>query len=180
MTLLEVLLAVTMLALVSAALMNALAGIDQSQRRQQKQLAGMELANRLILTALDDDRKLPSQALPLEYGPFYFYYDTFEDIVRMRPAQRAAGDAENAFNRYRQITIAVYATDDDPKRPNRTGEIARLSRIYDPVAARNPDTIARLGTDTDRLLKLIEPLLNGGGTPSRPSSSNGRERGQNR
>jgi type II secretory pathway pseudopilin PulG len=175
-TLLEVVLAVFMLTLAAAAVLQALAAIDASQARQQKQLAGMELANRLILTYLDSKKKMPSETVPLEYGPSLFYYELYEDQVRLEPANRDRREsASTGLDRYRQVTVVVYATDNNPRRPARTAQVAELSRVFDPFAPRNPDAMARLGSSPESINDMIRGLM-GDDAPRRSRRDRDRDR----
>lgn len=171
-TLLEVVLAVVILGLVAAAISGAISTVEAMNARSRQMVAAYELAHRLILTWLDDQKRMPAQTLPLDYGPYTFMWDMQEDNVRMviNEAQKAnSGSSPLALSRFKLVSITVYMAEGDPRQPYKGPELATLKRLYDPAAARNPESMKAL-KDPDNLARLIReitgqevPIPNGGG-----------------
>lgn len=171
-TLLEVVLAVVILGLVAAAISGAISTVEAMNARSRQMVAAYELAHRLVLTWLDDQKRMPAQTLPLDYGPYTFMWDMQEDNVRMviNEAQKAnSGSSPQALSRFKLVSITVYMAEGDPRQPYKGPELATLNRLYDPAAVRNPESMKTM-KDPDNLARLIReitgqevPIPNGGG-----------------
>src|SRR5690606_8838572 len=126
-TLLEVVLAVVMLSLVSAAITSAIATVELMNEKARRLTAAHELAHRLVLTCLDDQERMPSETIPLDYGPYQFMWENEESPVRMEinDAQRSiSASVPQALGRFRLITIRVFEAAGDPRQPYPGGELA--------------------------------------------------------
>lgn len=180
MTLLEVVLAIAMLALVGASMLTAIGAIDTMQIRGRMQLGGYELANRLLLQYMHDERKLPNKSLPLDYGPFRYFYDVQVEKVKMdlNSVQGSGESVPQGLDRYEHVTITMFQAQGDQDAPVRGEQVAQLVRILDPFAPRNPETIASYKNDPTRVNDLISKLgfggASGGGNkgPSVPPANN--------
>lgn len=180
-TLLEVMLAVVILGLVTAAITGTISATETMTVRSRQMVAGYELAHRLILTWLDDERRMPTETLPLDYGPYQFMWDKSEGNVRMEinDAQRSSsGSVPQALSRFKLVTVNVYLAEGDQKQPYKGPLMASLSRMYDPAAPRNPESMKTI-TDPDRLGKLIRELTGQQGGSDVPAST-GRKRSRDR
>jgi type II secretory pathway pseudopilin PulG len=82
-TLLEIVLASALLGMVAAGILGTLSAIWGWQGRQQEVLGAAEVANRLILTYLDDETVMPSQALPVAYGPYRYHWKMDKEPVKI-------------------------------------------------------------------------------------------------
>lgn len=159
-TILEVVLAVVILGLVSAAITGAISAMEAMHVRSRQMVAAYELAHRLVLTWLDDDRRMPTETLPLDYGPYTFMWDKDVGNIRMNinDAQRSAsGSTPQALNRFEVVTVNVYLAEGDSRQPYKGTLMASLSRMYDPAAPRNPESMRTI-TDTDKLGNLIRKI----------------------
>lgn len=159
-TLLEVVLAVVILGLVAAAISGAISTVEAMNARSRQMVSAYELAHRLILTWLDDQKRMPAQTLPLDYGPYTFMWDMQEDNVRMviNEAQKAnSGSTPQALSRFKLVSISVYMAEGDPRQPYKGPELATLSRLYDPAAVRNPESMKTM-QDPDNLARLIREI----------------------
>lgn len=174
MTLLEVVFAVVLLALLASAVTSAITFVGGSEVRAQKRLGAYELANRLILQHLDDPTQMPDSTRPIEYDRFRYRWELEMDQVRMRtpslPTQRSV--VAQANDRFKEITVKVFAVDENAPFEPAAEQLASLSRVYDPFAARNPDAIERL--DPDTVIEQIQTLLKsdlpaGAGGPRAPA-----------
>ncbi|MFN7022558.1 MAG: hypothetical protein ACK4WH_14700, partial [Phycisphaerales bacterium] len=147
MTILEVVLSVVMLGLVTASLTGAISAIEAMSARSKKMVAAYEIANRLVLTWLDNPKLLPPSSLPLDYGPYTFMWDSDLIGVEMKindTQRRISGSTPQALDRFEVITITVYDTEGEGPQPRPGDELAVLSRMYDPAAARNPESMKNI------------------------------------
>lgn len=156
-TLLEAVLAVTLLAMIAAVLLSGMSNLWRQQARQQQALGAAELANRLMLQFLDDRRSLPSIAEPLRYGPYEYAWAIDERPIRVeenaniqlkREARAAAGTriAGAGLDRLGEIRVVVWMYNDTATTgPDNLGPgapSATLTRLHDPMnLARNPDSL---------------------------------------
>lgn len=171
-TLLEVVLAVVILGLVTAAITGAISAIESMNAHSRQTVAAYEIAHRLVLTWLDDDRRMPTETLPLDYGPYRFMWDKDEAGIRMNinEAQKAnSTSTPQALNRFRLFTVNVYMAEGEGLQPYKGPLLASISRMYDPAAPRNPDSMKTI-SDPEKLGKLLQtitgqdiPLPSGGG-----------------
>jgi hypothetical protein len=167
-------LAVVMLGLIAAAITGAISTVESMNERGKKMVAAHELGHRLVLTWLDDQKRMPAETLPVDYGAYTFMWEAEEQNVLMNinQAQKSnSGTNPNGLNRFKLVSINVYDTEGDPKQPYRGTLMATLNRLYDPAAARNPESMKNI-TDPDNLGKLLRsitgqdfaiPQGNGGG-----------------
>jgi hypothetical protein len=163
MTLIEVLLAVLMLALMMGVVMSAVSSIAGMESRGHMRLAAQEVANRLLLQYLDDERSLPRQDEAIEYGRYRFKWRLDQTLATMsiNRRQESAGAGLQKLDRYRLLCVTVYEAEQDGNFEIRGEPLASLTRIIDPFNARNPDSMVALGEDRDRLGEWIGGLLSG-------------------
>jgi hypothetical protein len=170
-SLLEVVLAVVMLGLVAASLTGALSAIENMSSRNKKMLAAYEIANRLILTYLDNPQNMPNGSLPLDYGPYQFMWDSDLGSIEMKindTQKRTSGAAPQALDRFEVITITIYDAEGEGPQPRAGDEMAVLSRMYDPAAPRNPESMKNI-VEGANLEKLISKLGGGASVPLNPN-----------
>lgn len=166
MTLLEVVLAVALLAMIGAAMLSAIGGIDSMQMRGKMQLSACEVGNRLLLQYLHDERKMPPEALPLDYGSFRFMYALEVEKVRMElNAELTRGEnSPQGLDRYEHVTVTVFQAEQVGESVRAGEQVAQITRILDPFAPRNPETLATFNSDPTRVHELISKLGIGGGS----------------
>jgi hypothetical protein len=167
-TLLEVVLAVVMLGLVAASLTGAISAIEMMSARNKRMLAAYEVANRLVLTYLDNPQNMPPGSLPLDYGPYSFMWDSELGGMEMKindSQKRNSGATPQALDRFEVITITIYDAEGDGPQPRPGEELAVLSRMYDPAAPRNPESMKNI-TEAGNLEKLIGKLSGGASIPT--------------
>jgi len=172
-TLLEAVLATVLLGMVAATLASAVSFMTSSQRRSQQRLGAAELANRLMLQYIDDQDAMPSPTLPIEYD-----IDLYRWMIDVSPVEftmaEPAVEQENStvgsginFERIRLVSIKVWLGEDSggargfsTEHPN-----AQLTRLIDPLAFSNPDSLQTM-LDTpggmERLFERLIELDNGG------------------
>lgn len=174
---LEAILGVVLLGLVTASLAGAVSFMHKSETRLTRKLAACELANRLILQFIDDRESLPSRALPIEYGPDLFRWELEEQPVEFQVESQGTGsDAGGvgggvSLDRVRYVVVRVWLAYESggsqtysPDVPNAT-----LTRLVDPLAFSNPDSLKTLLEQPDGIERLMQLLMQledgtGGGT----------------
>ena len=164
MTLLEVLLAVLMLCLASAVVMGAISSLTSIEARGRRRLAAYEVANRLMLQRLDDEKAMPPQSVPIAYGNYRFFWDLEEVPATMviNRRQESSGPNLQALDRFKLVGVTVFDSDHNGDFETRGEPIAFISRIIDPFAPRNPDSLENFSSP-DRIMDWLRPLLGGGG-----------------
>jgi type II secretory pathway pseudopilin PulG len=173
-TLLEIVLALTLLALLSATVLGSLSAIDAMQRRNQMVLAANEVASRLMLMQLDDDRSLPSKAQVIEQGPFLFMYDLVEETVKLELNRRQGSldTKPQGLDRFQQYSITIYEAELINGMPRSVEQVAQLQRIVDPFTMRNRESMRRIEQDPNRFIGRVTQFFGkgagGGSGPANP------------
>lgn len=178
-TLLEVLLAVALMALIAAGVLSGITAIDAMQSRSKMVLAASEVGNRLMLQYLDNEDSLPPRSQPISYGPYSFFYEITNERVTMDlNQQQRTGDNrpnETGLGRFEQITITVFEGASAAGQLVPVDQVAQLSRIFDPFAMRNAETVQGFDRDPNRLERLMRRIgqMSGQGGPAPTSPSTG-------
>lgn len=171
MSFLEVVAATTLLALLAATLSAALGAVRGGESRAQHRLAAAELAHRLIVMHLDDPESMPSQALPIEYNGRLYNWRLQQQPIVLVPMTEEQPAAQSAIDRFRRLIVTVWLSPESGGSPSPdlpgSGAVT-LTRIYDRLPMRNPDSIRSFIGDGDadsirRLLEVITPQSGGGG-----------------
>ncbi len=167
-TFLESILAVVLLSMVAITLSSAVSFLSQSQKRFDQRLGAAELANRLILQYMDDQDSLPNRSLPIEYDTDLYRWTLEESAVKFEFDDRVVDDNNNlgsgvSLDRIKLITVRVWLGADSggsrsftPSVPNTT-----ITRLIDPLAFNNPDSLETLLAKPGGIEKLFEDLLDG-------------------
>lgn len=167
-TFLESVLGVVLLGLVTASLASAVAFMERTDARLERRLAAAELANRLILQLIDDEQSLPSRSLPLEYADNLYRWSLERQRVkfntRVAPGATAAAGTVGggvSLDRVQMVTVRVWLAPDsggsmtfNPDVPN-----AVITRLVDPMAFANPDSLQTLIEEPGGLERLMNMLL---------------------
>lgn len=152
MSMLEVVFAVATLALITAAGFASIDFVMRLNLREQQRLGAAEVANRLLITYLDDEKSLPSEFNTISYGEFSYRYRksrTKFSVIEARPSEAPAGGSRPlSLDRFQQITVRVWLSEETGGSFDGTGAPSvTLTRLLDPVALRNPDSLdARRGS----------------------------------
>ncbi len=168
-TLIEAVLAVVLLGLVGATLASASGFLGSMQGRMEQRLGATELGNRLMLQFMDDSESLPSKALPIAYDKDLYRWTIEERSVKFNiqlseDAQANAtgliGSGTN-LDRIKLVTIRVWLGADSggsraftPSVPNAT-----LTRLIDPLAFSNPDSLQTLLDQPDGIERLVNKFV---------------------
>jgi len=170
MSLLEVVLAIAILALIATSATTTLSYLYTSQVRGQQRIAASELASRLTLMFLDDPHTLPASSLPISSAHDEYRYELEKAPVELLPAphvrdllaRNLRSPSPISFDRLEQITVRVWLSEGsggsrgfDPDVPS-----AIIVRLYDPqYFNRNPDSGIRLFEDPARQQEMINQIL---------------------
>jgi len=167
-TFLEAILAVVLLSMVATTLSSAVSFMSQSQRRMDQKLGAGELANRLILQYMDSRDSLPDRTLPIEYDRDYYRWTLEEASVKFEYDEQSIDESGNtnvgggvSLDRIKLITIKVWLGDDSGGSRSFTSMVPNivLTRLIDPLAFNNPDSLNTLLQEPGGIEKLFESLL---------------------
>jgi prepilin-type N-terminal cleavage/methylation domain-containing protein len=147
-TFIETVCAVALLGIVAATVFGAFNSVLGAQKRQQHRLNAMEVANRLILQYLDDKDTLPQAGLPVEYAEYKYRWDLREIPVRLEPARPEVAEERSSstpvsVDRMQAVSVRVWLSDESggSLQYDEVIPAVTLTRLMDPIAMRNPDTI---------------------------------------
>lgn len=176
MTMLEVVLAVVLLALVAATFATAHSYIYRASGREGERLGAAELANRMMLQFIDDKNALPSQNAPLDYNKRRYNWSLDEVPVRLELNSAAAENESDragglGLDRVRMIVVRVWLSEESGGSVLFTDSVpgVTVTRLYDPIGfgMRSPDALERkLGTDEGVQDFIYEMMQMMGGTQS--------------
>ena len=166
-TFLEAILAVVLLSMVAVSLSSAVSFMSQSQHRMDQKLGAAELANRLILQYIDERDSLPDRALPIEYDIDLYRWTLEEQPVKFEFDDQGVEEAGNnvgggvSLDRIKLITIKVWLAADSGGSRSYTSNVpnAVITRLIDPLAFNNPDSLNTLLQKPGGIEKLFESLL---------------------
>lgn len=182
MTFLEVVAGAALLALLAATLFGAIGYMFRSSVRERQELAAAELANRLMLQYLDDYRQMPSRTAPVKFGApgaeWWFRWElrvtgaTLEEHVadESRRAARVERTQSANLSRFKQITMRVWLAEDSGGSASRVPEVPQyaITRVMDPLATRNPDSIQKMWKNPELQSKMLELAFGQGGEEGTP------------
>ncbi len=166
-TLIEAVLATVLLGMVAATLASAVSFMNSSQRRMQQRLGAAELANRLMLQYIDDQDAMPSPTLPIEYDIHKYRWTMDVDPVEFTMAEPSVEDDTNSigsginFERIRLVSIKVWLAEDSGGARGFSTTIpnSQLTRLIDPLAFSNPDSLQTMLDTPGGMERLFERLL---------------------
>jgi len=166
-TLIEAVLATVLLGMVAATLASAVSFMSASQRRMQQRLGAAELANRLMLMYMDDQDAMPNKSLPIEYDMDLFRWTLEVDPVEFTMAQLPQEADDNAigsginFGRIRLVSIRVWLSEDSGGARGFSTQFpnSQLTRLIDPLALSNPDSLQTMIDSPDGMERLFERLM---------------------
>jgi type II secretory pathway pseudopilin PulG len=163
---LEAVLAATLLAIVASSIFSVLGYAMASDRTDTVRLGAAEVANRLLITYLDDStsiRKLPDT---IDYGSDTFRWELDEDTVRIEEPNRhrrvtsgRSGAVPTALVRLKEIRVTVWHDDGTTasRLPGSTPGV-RLNRLVNPFGYRGADSTERLLESPDRITELLKNI----------------------
>lgn len=166
---LEVVFATVVLAMAVATMAASVRAISLQQSRSQHLLACAELANRLIIQYLDDEKSLPPSGLTVAYGQSEYRWRrsvtrveaTLEDSLS-RAIEDAVQTREGAQSpdRLRKVAMTVWLSEKSggASLPDAGAPQVTIVRLVDPLAfyRRPPDSLQNLiQNGADQLLERI-------------------------
>ncbi|MEM9372156.1 MAG: hypothetical protein AAGA55_00805 [Planctomycetota bacterium] len=164
---LEAILGVVLLGLVTASLTGAVSFMSRAEARLTRKLAAAELGNRLILQFIDDRESLPNPSLPIEYDRTLYRWSLDEEPVKF--VIRSEGTAQTAsgvgggvsLDRVRFIVVRVWLDSDSGGSRSFTNDVphAVLTRLVDPLAFSNPDSLETLLEQEDGIQRLLDLMM---------------------
>ena len=172
-TLIETVLGVILLGMVAATLAGTTGALRGQGERDRQRLAAAELANRIVLQHVDDEENLPSELLPIAYDGMLFRWRSVKRPVDVELSdagrnQRSEGGA-GGFDfrrRLRVVTVSVWLDEQSGGsiRDDGTAPRAELTRMIDPIAFRNADSVdRRFGNNPERMMEELLDLTSGSG-----------------
>ncbi len=193
MSFLEVVIATAMFGVVAAAIVGVFSFTVGTQLREQRTLACAEVANRLVLSYLDDKTKMPDPRNTVEYGPpetpLQFRWEYREDPVSIVEGNRDSRDKNREpsplrADRFRQVTVHVWLGEvsGGSRVPGEGTPQYTLTRMFDPLYPRNPDSFMAFLMSPQGREQFFNYMqgkyTNGGNAPeiqrgSRPTISSG-------
>jgi hypothetical protein len=168
MTFIEVVCASAILGIVAAAVFSAFSFVSLTQVRETRNLACMEVANRLMLSYLDSPSGLSGGQRVVEYGPpgaeAKFRYDLSEQPVRLVEVaadRRGENRSPLKLDRFKVVTVHVWLSEESGGARTPGGNVpeATLARMIDPVALRNPDSIANMMKDPRQYERFLQSIM---------------------
>lgn len=168
-TMVEVVLASVLMAMIGTMLVSGLGFVHASHRRHQSTLGAAEMANRIMLQQLDDPTSLPSDALPVAYGArgelrYYWKIDIEQVDLKLDPKGALASEGRTSGIRLNDlldlVTVRIWKEQTPNLNPANTGAPAdfMIKRLINPVATRNPDSIMKILADPDRTIIWLDQL----------------------
>lgn len=177
-TLIETVLAATLLGLVAAGVFGAISSMVAGQERFQERLAAAELCNRLIIQYLDDKESMPNSGTSLAYADRRYRWSYKEEAVRIKlPERRASqgtGGAAPPTTQQRQqmldglklVSVRVWLAEESGGSSDASGATPQfaMTRLISTVNfGRNPDSFENmLSTEAGRR-QIIDQLMGAGG-----------------
>jgi hypothetical protein len=165
-TFLEATLASVLLAMVASTLAGSVSFMTRSQTRMDQRIGAAELANRLILQYIDDRESLPDKALPIEYdvdlyrwtleeAPVEFVFD-----VQVNDGTGGVGNGAS-LQRIKLITVRVWLSADSGGSLAYNSEVpsCAITRLIDPLAFNNPDSLETLLNQPGGIERLFESMI---------------------
>lgn len=171
-TFLEVVLSVVLLVVVTSMVMQAINSMLAAQVIHRQRLGAAELANRLTLQYLDDKRSMPAQGLPIVYGRDRYRWEYVERPVTINPAKPEAVQARNTstqtLSRIISVTVRVWLGEESGGSYAYDAAVPGyvLSRVVNPVALRNPDSIDKMLKNPEAYREFLAALTGGAPVPA--------------
>jgi type II secretory pathway pseudopilin PulG len=176
MSMLEVVFAVATLALITAAGFASIDFVMRLNLREQQRLGAAEVANRLLISYLDDEKSLPSEFNTISYGEFSYRYRksrTKFSVIEASPVDAPSSGARPlSLDRFQQITVRVWLSEETGGSFDGSGAPSvTLTRLLDPVALRNPDSLDARRGSPEGMRGMMDELKDAANIPGSPGSN---------
>lgn len=181
MSLVEVVMAMVLLGIIATTVFGALSYTMGAQIREQRMLASAEVANRMMLQYLDDNKNMPDSSLPVQYGRDFYRWSLSERSARLVPAKAEVAEARQrrgslSLDRFKAVTVKVWLSERSGGgvTPGNGPEFT-ITRLVDPAMVyRNPDSMDNLlkrPGGIDEILRMFQGNTAGASFSSGSSSS---------
>lgn len=163
---LEAVLAATLLALIASSIFSVVGYALASDRTDAARLGAAEVANRVLITYLDDSTSIRRLPETIDYGSYSFRWELDEDTVRIEEPNRhrrvtsgVTGRVPSALVRLKEIRVSVWQDDGsiESRLPGATPGV-RLNRLVNPFGYRGADSTERLLESPDRITELLKNI----------------------
>jgi len=165
---LEAVLAAALLAIVASSIFSVIGYAMASDRQDAIRLGAAEVANRLLISYLDDSTSIKKLPDTIDYGNATFRWDLDKDTVRIEEPNRhlrvtagRSGAVPTALVQLREIRVTVWQDDGSPasRQPGATPGV-RLNRLISPFALgnRGADSTERLLESPERIAELLKNI----------------------
>ncbi|MGE3322696.1 MAG: hypothetical protein AB7K52_10600 [Phycisphaerales bacterium] len=168
MTMIEVVLASLLLAMLASALCGAIVYAHRAEMLRVKRLMAYDVANRLLLQYIDDthNKNFPKPNDPVMHEGRPFYFELIEEPLQM---ENLDGYVPPQAASMRLIRIRVFdAFEPYPGNVQKSVQLAELVRPFHPLVAmyRNADSQGRNLSNMEFVTDLLKlaPGASGGGT----------------
>lgn len=155
-TFLEVVAAAAMLGMLAAVVFGGFSSMLSAQERQQRRLACMELANRLVLQFIDDPTAMPATSSPIMYAGTQYRWDMTREAIQFEHAMQEVAAERSAsatlrLDRLQNVFVSVWLGEESGGSRAFDANVAHasLSRLVDPVGMRNPDSLENVFRNRD-------------------------------
>ncbi len=176
MTMLEVVLAVVLLALLAATFLTSHSYMHAAASRESQRLGAAEVANRIVLQYIDDKKLLPSDSLPVDYSRMRFRWSLDEVPVELKlnpAAEENEADRGGGLGleRIRMIIVRAWLSEESGGSYLYTTSVPSITvtRLYDPLGFEHhsPDSAARQLGSEEGIREVLDTILQlQGGTQS--------------
>ena len=163
---LEAVLAAALLGIIAASIFTALGYIWKAEQDDTQRLGAIEVANRVMISYLDDNTSTRHLPEVIQYGKLNFRWKLDENTVRLEEPNRRAritagtpGAVPNALVHLKEISVTAWLDDGTPDTliPGSSPGV-RLNRLVNPIAYRGADTIDRLLNSPERRTDMFRNL----------------------
>jgi type II secretory pathway pseudopilin PulG len=154
MSFLEVIFATALFGIVAASILGVFSFTINAMSREQRQLACAEVAHRLIMAYMDDKTEMPDTNKTIEYGPgespLHFRWEYREDPITLvepkKDRRLKIRESPIRSDRFRQVTVRAWLAEESggTLRPEESTPQITLTRMYDPLFMRNPDSFINM------------------------------------
>lgn len=163
---LEAVLAAALLAIIASSIFTVLGYAMASDRTDTARLGAAEVANRVLISYIDDStsiRKLPDT---IDYGGNTFRWDLDDDYVRIEEPNRQnrvtsgkSGAVPTALVRLKEVRVTVWQDDGtiESRQPGATPGV-RLNRLINPFGYRGADSTERILESPERITELLKHI----------------------
>jgi len=189
MSFLEIIFATALFGIVAASILGVFSFTINAMSREQRQLACAEVAHRLIMAYMDDKTAMPDTSKTIEYGPaespLKFRWEYREDMIALvepkEDRRLKIRESPVRSDRFRQVTVRAWLSEESggTVKPEESTPQVTLTRMYDPLFMRNPDSFLNSIFSTSGQRVFIEDLQGKGqlrGNAPAPDRSQGASR----